>query len=336
MQAINSHFEANERSQPAPTPESLVLNCKRRSSVYTGNMKSPKSHQHAFSLVEVLIAVAIMSLISLGMMSLFQNQYTELRAVTQKIAINEIAVQLQDSLRNKNFCGCLLRGHLFNTVTKTWTTTPASIPSGYSATPPLPTACTALTGDTIPAAGTVFPGTVLKHAGISWKDVTLLSGDIYKAKLSVTLDHSTMVRSLRDIEVPVVFKVNPAAPTAATFVRCDSQDYGNLKTVAANDPTIQPGGLDTPGKTGHQACADLGKLCVSVTSLNTIIHDAGCPGATHCMRICMTTYNQPLPGVTFGGMMGNVHDCSAQLGLFTTYLHVNVVRCAGWFSALCE
>jgi len=89
------------------------------------------------------------------------------------------------------------------------------------------------------------------------------------------------------------------------------------------------------GQTGHQACLSIGKTCQRVISYNYIREDGACTSATHCMRVCMTWYNQNLPGVENGGK-DNIHSCDALLGDYTTYLHGGVVRCNAHFSAICS
>ena len=96
------------------------------------------------------------------------------------------------------------------------------------------------------------------------------------------------------------------------------------------------------GQTGTQACNAIGKSCSRVISYNFIKASANCPGAEHCMRVCMTWYNQGLPGVEDGqdgvgdGPRDNIHSCNARLGEYTTYLHSGVVRCNAYFSAVCN
>ena len=94
------------------------------------------------------------------------------------------------------------------------------------------------------------------------------------------------------------------------------------------------------GQTGNQACAAIGRTCSRVISYNFIRGDAACPSATHCMRVCMTWYNQSLSGVENGtdatSPRDNIHSCDARLGEYTTYLHAGVVRCNAYFSAFCN
>jgi len=89
------------------------------------------------------------------------------------------------------------------------------------------------------------------------------------------------------------------------------------------------------GQTGNQACQAEGLQCVRVVSHNFIREDANCPGATHCSHICDTEYNTGLQGVV-AGRHDNIHSCNALLGEYSTYLHVNVLRCNAFFNAICN
>ncbi len=105
---------------------------------------------------------------------------------------------------------------------------------------------------------------------------------------------------------------------------------GNLQIVAP--------GTGHDGQSGFDACSSIGGSCAYVQSHNYIRDDAGCPGATHCMRVCMTWYNQNLPGITNEVVDGkdNIHSCVAKVGMYTTYLDVGVVRCNAFFHAVCN
>lgn len=97
------------------------------------------------------------------------------------------------------------------------------------------------------------------------------------------------------------------------------------------------------GMTGDAACASIGKKCVAVLSHNYIFQDAACGAlATHCSHVCATWYgltgggDQAAPqGVETGQDLSPIHDCTAKIGEYTTYLDIGIVRCNGIFSALC-
>lgn len=113
-----------------------------------------------------------------------------------------------------------------------------------------------------------------------------------------------------------------------------------VTNCSTSNMEVLESGTGYDGQTGHQACSSIGKSCSHIISLSTITDDAGCPGATHCMRVCMTWYNQSLPGipntVSFAtSANNNVHNCDARVGFYTSYLHSSVVRCGTYFSAVC-
>ena len=153
----------------------------------------------------------------------------------------------------------------------------------------------------------------------SFKGEIVIRGS--KSKLGST-------KSFEDIKKPVNVFFNTALGVS-TISGCSSSS-GNLKVLAP--------GTGYDGLSGFDACASIGGTCAFVQSHNYIQDDAGCPGATHCMRVCMTWYNQNLPGITDEAFNGkdNVHLCAAKVGNFTTYLNPGVVRCNAFFHAVCN
>jgi len=109
-----------------------------------------------------------------------------------------------------------------------------------------------------------------------------------------------------------------------------------LSNLAEAGPPIVLAAESWQGWTGDNACASVGKTCDKVISYNYIFVDAACSSATHCVHVCAAWYNQSLPGVVNGEDHDNIHDCSAFLGWHTTYLHAGILRCAGYFSAICK
>ena len=122
------------------------------------------------------------------------------------------------------------------------------------------------------------------------------------------------------------------------YVTSNDSD-GTIVSCGTNTSSVQVLTHDMPGMdglTGNAACASVGKACAYVMSQNYITDDAGCPSASHCARVCASSYNQSLPGVPDGQFLDNIHDCSAQVRFTTTYLHSGVVRCGAHFSAVCN
>lgn len=127
--------------------------------------------------------------------------------------------------------------------------------------------------------------------------------------------------------------------TSLVSVRVDA---ANKIISCANTPTLKvlESGDVYDGQTGDAACKSLGMKCAYMQSFNNIQGDLGCPGATHCMRVCMTWYNQSLPAVPNSSSYAtdannDIHSCSAKIGYYQTYVDPGVVICGAYFSAIC-
>jgi hypothetical protein len=131
---------------------------------------------------------------------------------------------------------------------------------------------------------------------------------------------------------PLQHKARVRVNGSGVVIGCSSNN--GIEVIEAGGPS--------DGQTGHQACQAIGKSCSHILSFTTITADVNCPSAEHCMRVCMTWYNQSLLGVpnsTAGvgtAQHNNIHSCDARVGFYTTYLHVGVVECGGYFSAVCQ
>lgn len=307
------------------------------------NLKYLLFNKNGNSLIQVIVAAGIASIIALGVAQMMSNQNREVKAIGEKLLAKELELQMKNLFANSDYCNCAFNGKTFD-MTQTPPVIVAAdqftrLKEGYSA--PTPT-CTVAGGDFIPTVGTAVPGSTMTVGSIGLGGLTQVSPGVYKADLSVSFNNS--IRSMKPIKTNVQFSVNIAGgsgPTARPFMGCNSN--GGSTVVVLNPD------LTYDGMTGTAACASIGKSCAYITSLNTIWDDAGCPGATHCMRVCMTWYNQSLPGIpnaffgdwtdpvpTPGGQSTNIHSCAARVGRYTTYLHGGVVRCGGYFSAICQ
>ncbi|MFN9066498.1 MAG: type II secretion system protein J, partial [Bdellovibrionales bacterium] len=117
------------------------------------------NNQRGNSLIQVMIATAIMLVVALGTADLISNQNKEVKALTERLQISETKTLLSQILINSSYCSCLFRGRTFNSTTKTWTPAITSLPSSYTNIPAFPAACTASASNLVPPVGTVMPGT---------------------------------------------------------------------------------------------------------------------------------------------------------------------------------
>ncbi len=295
------------------------------------------------SIIQVLVASAIMLTIALGLANMMVDQNKQAKAFGEKLLTYELQTQMQALFENSNYCNCAFKNKTFD-----MTQTPpvivnahqfSSLSAGYSS--PSPT-CTSVGGYFIPPIGENIPGSSLNTESIGLEPLNIVTPGVYKANFSVSFNNS--IRAMRPIKTSVQISINMtggAGPSARPFLSCSTSSSGNSLTVLKPDEIYD-------GMTGNAACASIGKSCSYVSSMNTIWHDVSCPSALHCMRVCMSWYNQSLPGIpnaaggsgtdpspSPNGQSTNVHSCAALVGRYTTYLQVGVVRCGGYFSAVC-
>ena len=62
-------------------------------------------NSRGFSIVEVLVAIGIMSIIGLGMATMIANQNKEAGALDEKMALQSLQTQIMNVLSSPTFCG---------------------------------------------------------------------------------------------------------------------------------------------------------------------------------------------------------------------------------------
>jgi len=180
------------------------------------------------SIMEVLVATGLLSIVSLGVMSMISSQNKEVTALTEKLGAKDVQEQLINMMSVPDFCSCLMRGLTLNTTTApmTLSSNPVDIPMGYNQPIPVPltTPCTPNSADrVVPPSGGKLSGLAVRVNAISYKDINPLGSNKYSAKLNVSLMPNSGVRPLADIKASVVFTVNGADPAAAQrFQACGS------------------------------------------------------------------------------------------------------------------
>lgn len=180
-----------------------------------------------------------------------------------------------------------------------------------------------------------------KHGNLRVKSIRLVMDNDIGTSYTVSPSHSdlgTVILSvLKEVngqqrEIEMKFVVNVEMKTDAsgisTILSC-SKESGNVSIALVET------GSGSDGLTGTQACASLGKNCVKVFSNNYIKMGSSCSSAETCARLCATSYNQSLAGITDGNEINNLHNCNAMVGNYTTY-DDSGVKCAAFFTAMCN
>lgn len=276
------------------------------------------------SIMNVMVGMALTAILSVFVMQLTDNQNKSLKYFMQKSDSIELKSAIITALRKSSVCHWQLattnHGQTINT------TNPANVPTEININK-------IYMGDNtstpVLAAINHQASSSLQVSTIKYKKIRHTTGEEYTGVLEISFDSSKLARPIRPVEIAQNIVIDSTAGTVSSrpIKKCGPA-AAEMTMLGAQDPGIQ-------GKTGDQACADIGKACVRVTSYNFIREDAAGVG-THGVRVCAGWYNQNLPGVENGTDMDNVHSCSALLGQYTTYLHVNVVRCNAYFSVICN
>lgn len=272
-----------------------------------------RNNQYGFSLVQVLIAIAMAGGLSLIILKLQENSGKIIKNAETSQSIQELMAEVTSNLSSTASCSETFQNRIISP-------TPASIPTLKKVLKRDGSVYTFL------EANKEYPEFSVKVENITYSETI---DEFLELEIHFTKLHAG---SIGGKNITKKMKLNFQKNALNRITSCGASVVGAMQIVPAEKPGVQ-------GKTGDQACQEIGKECLYVTSYNFIKEDAHCMGSNHCMRICTTNYNQSLPGVqnSVGNSdHDNIHDCTARLGEHTTYLHVSVVRCNAFFSAVCQ
>ncbi len=177
-----------------------------------------------FSIVEILIALGIISVLALAMTTLITNQTSNLQAIDEKVALQGIRSQTLNMFSSSVFCGCFMgSARTFDYTTKVWNTFPNSIGSSYDA------ACAAV-GSAYFAVGTPMSPRLVP-TGMSMENITetVVSSGKFSANLILRFDQTLLSTTRKSLTLPINFTVNMADPIAA-------RRFGTCSSSGAADP----------------------------------------------------------------------------------------------------
>lgn len=173
------------------------------------------------SLIQVLIAVAIMGVLMAALMTLSGIQSREMAAAQQKMAALDLQNSLLSSLLTSSVCDFVLNSPTsltFNSLRlPTKISIPASRPVPMNVNPgPPPQA-----GPIVAQIGT-SPSPLSETLEIRTIDLEVSSGanGSYMANWVVDFDQTKLVRSIKPIRISTALYVNDSIPTASRIIRC--------------------------------------------------------------------------------------------------------------------
>ncbi len=181
------------------------------------------SNSHSgFSLIEVMIAAGVMSIVALGIASMMSDMSAAQVALEEKLAALEAASGLQRAFAEPTICGYQLSQAA---TTATVDLSPPNVARatlsylelrmGTSSTSPL----LVKRGESLPG----YNAGKMKVQSIILKNISSNGGDSFSGDLEVVIDPTTMRRSIKPFGVKrLVFTATPFPYTAATVSGCGS------------------------------------------------------------------------------------------------------------------
>lgn len=198
-------------------------------------------NKYGSSFIEIIISVAVMSIISLGFATMMTDQNRQVNALEQKFLSKELETQMQGMFSNSDYCNCAFRNKTFDMTAAPPMIAAADqftrLVNGYSAPPP---ACTVVAGNFIPPVGLAVAGSTLTIGSIGLGGLTQLSPGVYKADLRVSFNGS--IRNFKPIQTSVQFSINMAGgtPAARPFAACGGASgftgIKNKTTITIGEP----------------------------------------------------------------------------------------------------
>ncbi len=178
------------------------------------------NNRNGFSIVEILVAVGIMSVIALGMATLITNQTMEIKGIDEKMALQSVQTRVANVLSSPAFCGCFLgTSRTFDYETaRVWSSALTSIASSYDG------ACAAV-GAAFLTVATPLDAR-LTPVGMSLQNIveTTASSGNFSANLVLQFDQTLLTKSRKSLSLPMYFSVNllGGAAGARPLASCSS------------------------------------------------------------------------------------------------------------------
>lgn len=233
--------------------------------------KSPKNLGQA--LVSALVSLGISAIVMMVVAQMINDQSVFLKYFTQKTETIQLGSLLFQQLNSPGVCNWQFANASSGGVINT--DDPALTPeisftkfyAGLDAASPV----------LIDVATTSLSGAKIQSIKFKKFVYTGIPGR-YIGDLVIALDNTTLVRALPALTLKKIVSVDGAAGSSSARPIAGCTMTTGPMLIGAQDPGIQPGGPNTPAKTGTQACAEVGRACSRVTAFNSIIVDLGCGG----------------------------------------------------------
>ncbi len=172
-----------------------------------------------FSLVEVMVAAAVVSIVTMGIASVLTNLSRENAAIGEKLTALATESELIRMVQGPDFCGCFMSGASINSTTKAVSSANLQeIPLGYEV------GCVPKAAK-IASVGQKLNGSHLTVQSIEIASVSDAGVGVgtYSGQLQVQFSNQGMVRGIQPIKIPLSFYVDLTDPAnAQSILGCGS------------------------------------------------------------------------------------------------------------------
>ena len=185
-------------------------------------------NQSGMTLVEVLVAIGIMSIFVAVMTQMQVNQMKEMKALNEKLAVLDFEKLLIGSLADGSTCL-----HVLNTPTPTTFNSTALPDTPQVITPTNPLYARVVNGVPGPVVARVGDQVAADLNSVIIRSIQLRivagSGSSFTGQWEIDFDQSRMVRPLKAIQISTALTADITNPTAARITSC----MGNGSTPSA-------------------------------------------------------------------------------------------------------
>lgn len=212
------------------------------------------SKSYGFSLIEIIVVCAIMSVVSLGFASMIYNSNKELKYVETKMEAIQLKNQFLQAMTNDQYCACAFRNFTVDTAANKLTAQPVSFSNSYD-----PVTCNPVGGAPIFQTNSQVPSSRLFLGAIRVDNILpdMNPGD-YRARVVIPIDQaaSNLNRQIKDLEFPIRFTVNTAAVGANKPITNCTAKVGIVAPPGSAAFATDYCYANPTGKGGGGSCAD--------------------------------------------------------------------------------
>ncbi|MDZ4082126.1 MAG: type II secretion system protein [Bdellovibrionales bacterium] len=178
-----------------------------------------------FSLTELLVGVGIMGIVALAMATMFASSFNDMRSLKESLAMRDLETRTRQILLRPDYASCLLRGRTLDTTVNpaTWNPPIATLPVAYQLpAPAMPAACTEL-GGILVQPNAIIGDSSARVGTLTMTETLDVGAGNYSATLAIAPDAQSLARSLREIRIPLQFRVDltSGTPNARPFLSVD-------------------------------------------------------------------------------------------------------------------